>query len=77
MTKDEIIRIAKEANLVFREEYFEVASKNSDGIMFNDLTKFAELVADAEREKCWKLADCWDDYDVHGLADAIAKRGEE
>ena len=44
MTRDDIIRMAKEANLVFREEFLEVASKNSDGVMINDLTKFANLV---------------------------------
>ncbi len=54
MTKDEVIRIAKEVNLVFRFDYFEIASENSDGIMINDLTKFANLVAAAEREACVK-----------------------
>jgi hypothetical protein len=54
VTKDEVIRIAKEVNLVFRFDYFEIASENSDGIMINDLTKFANLVAAAEREACVK-----------------------
>jgi hypothetical protein len=54
VTKDDVIRIAKEVNLVFRFDYFEIASENSDGIMINDLTKFASLVAAAEREACVK-----------------------
>ena len=54
MTKDDVIRIAKEVNLVFRFDYFEIASENSDGIMINDLTKFANLVAAAERDACVK-----------------------
>jgi hypothetical protein len=57
VTKDDVIRIAKEVNLVFRFDYFEIASENSDGIMINDLTKFANLVAAAEREACAKLMD--------------------
>jgi hypothetical protein len=54
VTKDDVIRIAKEVNLVFRFDYFEIASENSDGIMINDLTKFANLVAAAERDACVK-----------------------
>jgi hypothetical protein len=64
VTEDDVIRIAKEANLVFRFDYFEIASENSDGIMINDLTKFANLVAAAEREAC---ADACKKIDVFGM----------
>ena len=57
MTEDDVIRIAKKVNLVFRFDYFEIASENSDGIMINDLTKFANLVAAAERNRLISAAD--------------------
>ena len=62
MTRDDIIRMVKEANLVFREEYLEVASKNSDGVMFDDLIRFVILVAAAEREACARLCHWHEDY---------------
>ena len=60
MTKDDIIRMAREAGL-------------SDGVA--ETVAFANLVAAAEREECAKIADGWPDYDVQGLAEAIRARG--
>ena len=75
MTKDDVIRIAKEVNLVFRFDYFEIASENCDGIMINDLTKFANLVAAAEREACAKLCEKSDKHRGDFFADKIRVRG--
>ena len=67
MTKDDIIRMAREAGVVI--------DGNNSGQ--DDLLYFAVLVAAAEREECAKIADGWPDYDVQGLAEAIRARGEK
>ncbi len=54
MTKDDIIRMAKEARFRWFEELDnEVCAGDENG----SLTRFAQLVAAAEREACAKLAD--------------------
>ena len=65
MTKDDIIRMAREAGVVI--------DGNNSGQ--DDLLYFAVLVAAAEREECAKIADGWPDYDVQGLAEEIRARG--
>ena len=45
MTKDDIIRLAQEAEL------------NAHGLVIDRLARFATLVAAAEREECAKFAD--------------------
>lgn len=62
MTRDDIIHMAKEANLVFREDFIEMASKNSEGVLFDDLIMFTLLVAKAEREACARLCHWHEDY---------------
>ena len=66
MTKDDIIRMAREAG--FAEKYGYVTD-----LVCIDC--FAALVAAAEREACAKVTDGWPDYDVQGLAEAIRARG--
>ena len=54
MTRDEIIRMAREVGIIdFRDE------EGSDYVqdVLNDLERFAALVAAAEREACAKLCD--------------------
>jgi len=66
MTRDDVIRMAKEAgvhdswDLNWWDPYYE---------------RFAKLVAAAEREACAKVCDGWPDYNVQGLAEAIRARG--
>ena len=75
MTKDDIIRMARE---VYGETDFH------ESALFH-LTQFAALVAAAEREACAKLCDeelfacCWDDDAqavAEHLAEAIRARGQ-
>lgn len=51
MTRDEIIRMAREAGLSIRGHYDETGSTPSE------LERFAALVAAAEREECAKVCD--------------------
>ena len=62
MTTDDIIRMAREADL-WGEIYA--------------MQRFANLVAVAEREACAKVCDGWPDYNVQGLAEAIRARGQK
>ncbi|CAB4141360.1 hypothetical protein UFOVP687_44 [uncultured Caudovirales phage] len=51
MNRDDIIRMAEEAGLKFREHLDEFFSPLCDGVYFEDLEDFANLVAAAERER--------------------------
>lgn len=72
MTRDDIIKMAREAGL-----------SNDFGHLgypyLPELERFAELVAAAEREACAKVCDDWLNGrdDVCLLADAIRARGEK
>ena len=79
MTRDDIIRMAREAHGEM------LASGNGMSLWHEDAfvkdvqdfcERFAALVAAAEREACAKLADSWPDYNVQGLAEAIRARSE-
>ena len=73
MTKDDIIRMAREAGF---ERLGTYASFGEDWVGFTEsLEAFANLAVAAEREACAKIADGWPDYDVQGLAEAIRARG--
>ena len=50
MTKEEIIAMAKECNLIGMRPHL-------DGIYFESLEAFARLVAEAERDACAKEAE--------------------
>jgi hypothetical protein len=55
MTRDDIIRLAREAGF---EVNFDIWAVSVDGIHINKhLERFAALVAAAEREACAKIAD--------------------
>ena len=67
MNQDDIIRIADKA---FATPFVEPAFRNGFFVVTTDeLKRFAELVAAAEREKCAAMVEPLDE----SLADAIAK----
>jgi len=75
MTQDEIIEMAKECGLVGMRPHL-------DGIYFEELVRFAKLVAQHEREACAKIADNhidgtpeWNSA-ANNIAQAIRARGQ-
>ena len=72
MTRDDIIRMAREAGFV--DESFCRWGAYSD-----DIERFAALVAAAEREACAKVCDDWPNGrdDVYSIGVAIRARGEK
>jgi hypothetical protein len=66
MTKDEIIKLAKEAGLV----YWEATA------YANELSRFASLVAQQEREKCAKLCDDLDQKLWEDMGEPMSGYGE-
>jgi hypothetical protein len=66
MTKDDIIRMAREAGFADSEGVVHAAYQ---------LERFAALVAAAEREACAKVCEQWDASHPDVLATAIRKRG--
>ncbi len=76
MTREEIIRLAREAG-------FDAHDMSSDFTCnLQDIERFAALVAAAEREACAKIAEeCWTegfaDEIVQLIASEIRERGEE
>lgn len=75
MTKDDIIRMARESWISEKEA--EMIGE-FDGYLsctyLNDLIRFADLVASAEREACAKLAEKEAQYSV---AEAIRERSHQ
>jgi hypothetical protein len=69
MTRDDIIRMARESGIIQPE------------IVFTHLERFAALVAAAEREACAKVVEASPSYDWHRFAceaaAAIRARGQE
>jgi phosphoribosyl-dephospho-CoA transferase len=66
MTQDEIIRMAVKCQLL--------TTSNRDGLYAQALEAFAKLVAEKERESCWRMAE---NYDTgYEAAAAIRARGE-
>jgi hypothetical protein len=53
MTQDEIIEMARQADIKYRTDVF--YSHFCDGVYEDDLRAFAKLVAEAEREACAQL----------------------
>ena len=64
MTREDIVRIAKEAGM----ESFNICIELDD---------FAKLVAEHEREACAKLCDEWQYMDGERLSIKIRARGQE
>ena len=52
-----IIELAKQSGMVYREFEDEFANGNTDGVDLKTLQAFAALVAAQEREACAKLAE--------------------
>ena len=75
MTREEIIRMAREAGLQHREAAEELYSPHCDGIYLDDLERFAALVAAAEREACAEEAET--PMYRHEIAAKIRERGKE
>ena len=63
MTKDEIIKLAREAGLFTHKD------------VQPEILAFANLVAKHEREACAKVCEVQGDYDWQQYADAIRARG--
>ena len=57
MTQDEIIRTAQEAGLSYSQTLDELKTPFCDGVHIEELERFAQLVAAAEREACAKVCD--------------------
>lgn len=71
MTKDDIIRMAKEAG-------FDAHDMSADFTCnLLDIERFSNLVAEAEREACAKVCDDWPNGrdDVYSIGVAIRARG--
>ena len=73
MTQDEIIELAKRAGIKRRSDVF--FSKYCDGIYFDELVAFAQIVAEKEREMCAKEAETTF-YSVQA-AENIRARGQK
>ena len=71
MTRDDIIRMAREAG--YLPDMFGVGIWDS-----NEFNRFAALVAEAEREACAEICDNWElgRDDICLVADEIRARGE-
>jgi hypothetical protein len=84
MTRDDIIRMAREAGIGETRGWFNCVEEELE--RFANLVAAAELeaclnqieiIVEAEREACAKVCDGWPDYDVQGLAEAIRARGNK
>ena len=74
MTRDDVIRMAREAGINYRKLALEFYSTQCDGVDLEDLERFAQLVAAAEREACAKVVEAFEPDDKD-LAIAIRARG--
>ena len=73
MTRDEIIKLAREAGLTERNHHSEILVRHSNGSWVDVehvLWRFAALVAAAEREACAKVCD----FEVRRLTAIDEKR---
>ena len=70
MTKDDILQL-----------YFQASSETTEGKECSEpdvvLLRFAELVAEAEREACAKEVEKWDSMRWSGAPDAIRRMGKK
>ena len=79
MTRDDIIRMARDAGLNEDDGVWYSRSDVDADVTTDDLERFANLVAAAEREACARVceehASEIHGYDKHGYSDAIRARG--
>ncbi len=71
MTRDDIIRLAKDAGIYYREIEDEFCEADKDGVPLEMMVKFAALVAAAEREACAEMCErrkslYWMEFDKTG-----------
>ena len=85
MTRDDIIRLAREAGIYYRDIEDEFCEADKDGVPLEMMVKFAALVAAAEREACVRVCDVQiasealtelEKYRAGFIADVIRARGE-
>jgi hypothetical protein len=81
MTQNDIIRLVEEAGIEYSKNLNQVVSPYCDGVHMDELEKFINLVAEAEREACAKVAEAWqvgiDDPQYQtDCATAIRARGQ-
>ena len=81
MTQDEIIEMARQAGINYRELSDEFATGNGDGVEIEQMQAFAALVAAAEREACAKVCEDYgraEEMQAIGndYAEAIRARGQ-
>ncbi len=74
MTRDDIIHMARKANLHERTKVFNGYIVNIPNL--ENLERFAALVAAHEREACAKVCDGWMHANGNDCAAAIRARGE-
>ena len=89
MTQDEIIELARQAGINYRELSDEFATGNGDGVEVEQMEAFAKMVAAKERDSCAKLCDNQAEYEwalggsgegntaAKKCASAIRARGQE
>jgi hypothetical protein len=75
MTQDEIIKMARQVGMRYREIEDEFYSGYADGVYLDELEAFAKLVAAKEREACALICDEHSDDPVY-CGDAIRARGQ-
>ena len=77
MTRDDILRMAREANRRLVTEDYPGHMGQLDPWTMALLARFAALVAAAEREACARLVERDDSMRWSGAADAIRARGQQ
>ncbi len=79
MTRDDIIRMAQEAGIYYREIEDEFCEADKDGVPIKMMAEFAALVAEAEREQCALVAESYEptcESCPSGVANAIRARSQ-
>jgi hypothetical protein len=79
VTRDDIIRMAQEAGIYYREIEDEFCEADKDGVPIKMMAEFAALVAEAEREQCALVAESYEptcESCPSGVANAIRARSQ-
>jgi hypothetical protein len=65
MTRDDIIRMAREAGIEYSKNLNQMVSPYCDGVHMDELEKFINLVEAAEREACAKMCEAIEDDEFY------------
>jgi len=78
MTQSDIIRLVEEAGIEYSKNLNQIVSPYCDGVHMDELEKFINLVAAAERKDCADIAEYWccNGMPRTTLADQIRARGQ-